>query len=125
MCVHHNLFLVGVLERLGARDRLAVLGRARKNVGRARETPDVAAEQVHQHGLGNVVRVVPGHDRLNPKELGPSVERLAAKHTAECAVVAFADGLDDFVHGPAVKLLVRENPKRKPVLLRVALDGLQ
>lgn len=53
------------------------------------------------------------------------VEGLAPEDAAEGAVVLVADGVHDVVHGPAIELLVGQDPQREAVLLLIALHGLK
>ena len=130
--VHHDLLLVRVLERLAARDHGAALLALLRGLpgprgdGRAALQPsDVPAQDVHDDGLGDVVRVVPRHDLGHAELHRPAVQRLAPEHPAEGAVVLEPHLGDDLVHGPAVQVLVGEDLQRNLVLVSVPLHGLQ
>jgi hypothetical protein len=85
----------------------------------------VAAQQVEQHSLCNVVGVVAGADGVHLQQHGPAVQRLAPEHAAERAVVLVADFADDGVHAPAVQLLVGQHRQLQLVLPGVALHSFK
>ena len=111
-----------VFERFAARDRPIAAG---DDVGAALQARHVAAQQIQQHGLGNVVGVVAGADGVHLKQHGTAVERLAPEDAAERAVVLVADFAHYCVHAPAVELLVRQHSQLQLVLPRIALHSFK
>ena len=66
-----------------------------------------------------------GDDVPDAEHLGTAVEGLAAEDAAVGTVALLPDGLDDLVHGPAVELVVADNPERQAVLRRVSPHCLE
>ena len=109
--VHDDLLLVRVFERLAPRDRALALrrdggatvqsrdiatqhlGHEKLRIGGINHPSGCAhgqtwfaraiARTVHQHGLGNVIRVVACYDSVGFKHRRAAVERLAPENTAE------------------------------------------
>ncbi|KAL1843217.1 hypothetical protein VTK73DRAFT_2887 [Phialemonium thermophilum] len=121
--VEHDLLLVRVLQRLAALHLGAVV--ARHDARAAGQARQVAPEQIHQHRLGDVVRVVARDHVPDAQRLRAPVQRLAAEHAAVGAVALLAHRLHDLVHGPSVQLVVADDPEGHVVLHRVALHGLE
>lgn len=61
---------------------------------------------------------------VNLEHRSPPIEGLPTENATERAVVLFSDLSDDGVHGPAVKLVVRQDFERHIILLLVTLHGL-
>ncbi|OLY84726.1 hypothetical protein AYI68_g1103 [Smittium mucronatum] len=96
--VHDNLFLIRVFKRFGARDEIIAIG---YDFGAPGKPGHVAAQHVHEDGLGDIVGIV-----------------------AKRAVVLPANGFDDFVHAPAIQILVRQYNQLHAVLFLVPLHRL-
>ena len=79
---------------------------------------------VHEHRLGDVVRVVARDDMVDAERRRTAIERLAPKDAAEGAVVLAPDLRDDGVHRPAIEHVVAEDLEREAVLHLVALHRL-
>ena len=79
---------------------------------------------VHEHRLGDVVRIVARNDMIHAKRGGAAVERLPAEDTTERAVVFLSNGRDDAVHGPSVEFVIGKDLERHVVLLLIPFDGL-
>ena len=111
--VHHNLFLIGVLERLApwksrlrTRDDAHTTTQAcnipsqncddsphtcthtqttrRSTQKEGSEHTSRSTRTVHQHRLRHVVCIVSGHHGLGTHECGSSVKGLATKHPTKC-----------------------------------------
>ena len=79
---------------------------------------------VHEHRLGDVVRIVARNDMIHAKRGRATVERLPAEDTTERAVVFLSDGRDDAVHRPSVEFVIGKDLERHVVLLLIPFDGL-
>lgn len=61
---------------------------------------------IHQYRLCDIVRIVTSDNVINPQLSRTSIESLSPEHTTERAVVLPPDLAHDFVHRPAVQLII-------------------
>lgn len=80
---------------------------------------------VHKDGFCDVVRVVASYYVIDVEYRCTPVESLSSEDAAECAVVLLPDLRHYSVHGPAVKLVVREDLERHVILLLIPFDRLR
>lgn len=55
------------------------------------QSGNIASQNVHQHCLGNIVRIMTGCDAIHSQKCGTSVQRLSSENSAECTIILTAD----------------------------------
>ncbi|OSS54061.1 hypothetical protein B5807_01135 [Epicoccum nigrum] len=80
---------------------------------------------VHEHRLGDIVRIVSSHNVPDAQPRCTTVQRLSPEHSAIRAVPLLAHLLHHLVHSPPIQLRIPQDRQRHVVLLRVPLDRLQ
>jgi hypothetical protein len=94
-----------------------------------RSTPpqarNVPPQQIHEHRLSHIIRIVPRGDAVSACERRAAVQRLPPEDAAEGAVVAQTRRVDDLVHGPAIQLLVGGNDEGEAAGVAVGAHRVQ
>lgn len=85
--------------------------------GRKQHLPgQIAAQDVQQHSLSDIIRVVSRHDAVCFREHCTAIQCLPPQHAAICAVVLCADLAHNVVHRPAVQMLIGEHREWDAIL---------
>ena len=80
--VHDDLFLISIFERLATRYGALVSCDDR---GASLQSANIASKDVHENGLGDIVRIVTCDDFVASQEHGSSVESLSSEDAAKSA----------------------------------------
>lgn len=92
--------------------------------GRAPPEPgNIPTKDVHEHRLGNIIRIMACEDVVGLHKCRASIKCLAPEDPAESTVVLLTDCLDDGVHGPpSVELFIADDLEGERVLDLIPLD---
>ena len=102
--VHDNLLLVSVLERFTPGNGSLC---TRRYGGTSLQASHVAAENVHDHRLRDIIRVVTSHYFVNSKRHRTAVESLAPENAAKSTIILETNLRYNFIHGPPVQVLAK------------------
>ena len=123
MGVHNDFLLIGIFKRLSSR-KPHIVGATGDDVHRFTQSEEIASEDVHVHGLSDVVGVMSRQDFVSSYFHSTSIESLSSENATESAVISQPNDFDDFIHSPPIKFFVRHDGEWEAISYLIELDCL-